>query len=395
MADRDVDVLIAGAGVAGATCAETLREEGFEGSVLLVGREIDPPYHRPPATKDYLRGELPKERALLRPAEGWEELGVELLTRTSVLALDPAAHTAKLQGAGEVGYGKALLATGAMVRRLDMPGTELDGIHYIRALGNADAIRRDLEHSEHMLMLGGSYVGCEVAASLTALGHACTLVLQEAEPLERTLGRTLGARVRRELEDHGVEVLSEVEVEAFTGEDRVARAVLKDGREVPAELVVIGAGAVPDTMLAKRAGLTLGPRGGIACDVTLATSAPDLWAAGDPCEYESALHGRAMRIEHEQVAIDQGRTAARNILGAGAPHDAIPYFWSDLADWLTVQSVGPPEDWDEEREDGETVHFLRDGATVGAATTGPIAALKRAREAIRAGAPPPAGAAGS
>ena len=169
---RPVDVLIVGAGIAGATCALTLREDGFEGSVLLAGRELDPPYHRPPATKEFLRGEQAKEDAFLRPAEAWAELDVELRTRTSVLGLDLETRTAKLQGGEEVAFTQAVLATGSMVRRLPLPGSELDGIHYLRALGNAESIRHDLEHAEHVLLLGGSYIGCEVAASLTQLGHA-------------------------------------------------------------------------------------------------------------------------------------------------------------------------------------------------------------------------------
>jgi 3-phenylpropionate/trans-cinnamate dioxygenase ferredoxin reductase subunit len=389
VAERNVDVLIVGAGVAGATCAETLREEGFEGSVLLVGREFDPPYHRPPATKEYLRGEVAKEDAFLRPAAAWAELGIELLTRTSVLGLDAGARTAKLQGAGEVAFDRALLATGAMVRRLPLPGADLDGIHYIRALGNAESLRRDLEHAERVLLVGGSFIGCEVAASLTGLGHACTLVLQEETTLERTIGGTMGRRVQATLEQHGIEVVTGAEVESFAGEERVQRAVLADGREIPGGLVVMGCGAIPDVMLAKRAGLKIGPRGGIACSARLETSAPGIWAAGDPCEYESAIHGRAMRIEHEQVAIDHGRTVARNMLGAEAAHDVVPYFWSDLADWMTLESVGPPEDWDEERERGETVFFGRGGVTVGAVTTGGTGEVDAARDLVRGAAPLP------
>jgi 3-phenylpropionate/trans-cinnamate dioxygenase ferredoxin reductase subunit len=382
MADR-ADVLIIGAGVAGASCAETVRAEGFAGSVLVVGRELDPPYHRPPASKGYLQGREAREDALFRPAGFWEDHGIELLTRTSVLGLDPAARTAKLQGRDEVAFGSAVLATGAMVRRLPLPGTDLDGIHYLRALGNADTIRGDLEHAGRVLLVGGSYIGCEVAASLTLLGHACTLVMQEDVCLQRTLGEAMGRRAQAVLEDHGIEVVPRAEVERFQGEGRVERAVLADGRELPADLVVIGAGAVPDVMLARRAGLEIGPRGGIACSARLETSEPGVFAAGDPCEYDSVLHGGAVRIEHEEVAMAQGRTAARSVLGADDPHDELPYFWSDLADWLTIESVGPPEAWDAEEERGPTVFHLREGRVVGAATTGGPEELDRARTLVR------------
>jgi 3-phenylpropionate/trans-cinnamate dioxygenase ferredoxin reductase component len=387
MADRRVDVLVIGAGVAGASCATTLRAEGFEGSVLLVGRELDAPYQRPPATKGYLQGRERRDDALFRPPPFWEDHGIELLTRTSVMGLDLGERTAALQGGSEVSFGQAVLATGAMVRRLPLPGTELEGVHYVRTLRNADAIRRDLESAERVLLVGGSYIGCEVAASLTTLGHRCTLVMQEDVCLERTLGPTMGRRAQAVMEEHGIDVLPRAEVERFDGEGRVRSAILTDGRELPADLVVIGAGAVPDVMLARRAGLEIGPRGGIACSPRLETSAAGVFAAGDSCEHESVLHGRAVRIEHHEVAIAQGQTAARSVLGGDEPHDVVPYFWSDLADWITIESVGPPENWDAEDERGATVVHLRDDRVVGAATTGGAHELAAARELLRAAAP--------
>src|SRR3954471_10123964 len=180
MADRSVDHLIIGGGIAGATCALTLREEGATGSILLVGRELDPPYHRPPITKGYLAGaERREDAAIALPGD------VEVLTRTSVMALDPAAKTATLSTKETVSYDTALLATGAMVRRLAIDGAQLDGLHYLRALGNADALRRDAQDAERVVCVGGSYIGCESAATLTALGKRCTVVLLEEQPLER------------------------------------------------------------------------------------------------------------------------------------------------------------------------------------------------------------------
>ncbi len=173
MADREVDVLIVGAGAAGSACAEGLaRDRSFDGSILLVGRETDPPYERPPASKAYLRGEIDREATYLHPLPWWKERGVELLTRTSAMKLDTEAKVAKLSTKEEVGYGAAVLCTGANVRRLRVPGAELDGIHYLRALGNADAIRDDAASAEHVVLIGGSYIACEVAASLTAARQA-------------------------------------------------------------------------------------------------------------------------------------------------------------------------------------------------------------------------------
>ena len=179
--------------------------------------------------------------------------------------------------------------------------------------------------------------------------------------LERTVGRVMGRRAQDALESHGVRVTTGAEVELFEGEARVELAVLAGGEQVDAGAVVIGAGVTPDVMLAQRAGLELGPQGGVACSRRLETSAPGVFAAGDICEYESVVHGRAIRVEHEQVAIDHGKTAARNLMGAGQDHDVVPYFWSDLADWFSLESVGPPLDWDAELEQGETVLFGREG----------------------------------
>lgn len=391
MADRHVDHLLIGGGIASATCAQALREEGGTGSVLLVGRELDPPYHRPPITKGYLRGVESRDDGLI-PLPG----DVEVLTRTSVMALDPAERIATLSTKETVSYGSALLATGAMVRRLPVDGAQLEGIHYLRALGNADALRADAEDAERVVCVGGSYIGCEVAATMTALGKRCTVVFLEEEPLERGFGLQVGGAVRRLLEEHGVELVGGAEVERFEPADgdgeRVGAVVLAGGRSVPADVVVIGVGAQPDVMLARKAGLELGPLGGVRCDARLqALGAEGLFAAGDICEYDSVVHGRAVRIEHEEVATAHGRTVAGNMLGAGADHVEVPYFWTDLADWATMEYVGPAEAWDEEVLDGDpasgafAVWYLRDGRLAAALSAGGHGDLDRARELMVSG----------
>src|SRR4051794_31587165 len=211
MADRETDILLIGGGIASATAAATLRAEGFDGSILLVGRELAPPYHRPPASKGYLQGREGKADALVHPEGWWEENGVELRTRTSVMALDPTARTATLQSKEQIAFGRALVATGAMVRRLAVDGAQLDGIHYLRALGNADTLRRDVEDAERVVCVGGSYIGSEVAASLTELGKRVTIVMQEAQPLERQFGARAAARFRATLEAHGIEIVGDDE----------------------------------------------------------------------------------------------------------------------------------------------------------------------------------------
>jgi 3-phenylpropionate/trans-cinnamate dioxygenase ferredoxin reductase component len=393
MADRRVDHLLIGGGIASATCAQALREAGATGSVLLVGRELDPAYHRPPITKGYLAGAESKDDTLIEvPSD------VDVLTRTSVMALDPAARTATLSTKETVEYGTALLATGALVRRLAIDGAQLEGIHYLRALANADALRRDAEGAEHVLCVGGSYIGCEVAATLTAQGKRCTVVMQEEEPMERGFGLQAGAFVRGLLEQHGVEVLGSVEVERFEpaeeGGERVGRVVLAGGRTLEADVVIGGVGALPDVMLARKSGLELGPLGGVRCDATLKAIGFDgLYAAGDMCEYDSAVHGRVVRIEHEEVAAAHGRTVAGNMLGAGAEHTEVPYFWSDLADWATLEYVGPAHAWDEEVLDGDpssgafAIWYLRDGRVAGMLRAGGHGDMDRAAGLIASGEP--------
>jgi 3-phenylpropionate/trans-cinnamate dioxygenase ferredoxin reductase subunit len=345
---RRVDVLLIGGGIASASAAAELRAQGFDGSIALVTRELEPPYRRPPITKDYLQGRSTREDAHVHSRDWYDEHGVELLTRTSVMALDPGARTVTLQSKEELAYGQALLATGAMVRRLAVDGAQLDGIHYLRALGNADALRRDAEGAERVAIVGGSYIATEVAASLASLGRRCTIVMQEQVVLERSFGAEAGRFFHELLESRGVEIVAGESVAAFEGENgRVAAVVCEGGRRIPADVVVAGVGAAPDVMLARRAGLELGASGGVRCDSRLRTSADGLWAAGDMCEYESVLHGRRLRIEHEDVAAEQGRTAARNMLGADEPHAAVPYFFSDLADWASLEYVGPADAWDE------------------------------------------------
>jgi 3-phenylpropionate/trans-cinnamate dioxygenase ferredoxin reductase subunit len=384
--DRDVDVLIVGAGGAGAACAEALRADGFEGSVLLVGREADPPYERPFASKGYLAGAVERDETYLGSVDG-----VDLLTRTSVMKLDPAARTAMLSSKEEVGYGHALLATGANVRRLRVPGAELEGIHYLRALGNADAIRAEAADAEHVVLVGGSFIACEVAATLTRLGSRCTLVMQEALPLSAGFGDAAGRFFAGALEAHGIDWVGSDALERFEGDGRVRRVVTAAGRELDADLVVMGTGALPDVMLARSAGLELGETGGVACSASLATSAAGVWAAGDICEYDSVVHRRRLRIEHWEVARAQGAAAARAIRGDDRPFDDVPYFWSDLGDWCTLEYVGPAAAWDREVVRGDpgagsfTTFYLAGGRVAAALTVGRSGDLEHASRLLAAG----------
>jgi 3-phenylpropionate/trans-cinnamate dioxygenase ferredoxin reductase subunit len=389
-----VDHLIIGGGIAGVSCARTLRSLGATGSILLASRELDQPYHRPPLTKEYLRGEHTRADVLLEPEDWWQQADVELRTRTNVTALDGATATAVLQGGEEIGFGSALLATGAMVRRLTVDGAHLEGIHYLRALGNADGLRRGLRGAEHVVIVGGSYIACETAASLAASTNLdVTMLMIERQPLQLGFGERAGRWFRRVLAGHRVEVVGGVKVERFEGIERVSGVRCSDGSLYPADVVVCGVGAIPDVMLARKSNLAVGEMGGVLCDRQLRSSAPGIWAAGDMCEYESVVHdGRALRIEHETVAADQGATVARNMLGAGVEHTEVPYFFSDLADWSSLEYVGPALSWDQEVLSGDmesgsfSMWYLEGERVRGVLSVNGAEGLRRGRDMIAAGA---------
>jgi 3-phenylpropionate/trans-cinnamate dioxygenase ferredoxin reductase subunit len=389
VAGREVDFLLIGGGMGSAHCAAELRKRGADGSILLAGREPEPPYERPPLSKEYMRGEASREDAYVNPTGWYEQNGVELLTGLNVMSLDPAARTAKLQGGEEVGFGKALLATGAMVNILRVEGAENEGIHYLRAFGNSDAIRADAEAAEHVVLIGGSYIGTEVAASLTAKGVKCTIVMMEDVALSRVFGEDAGRWFQQTIEDHGVAVHASEELEAFEGDGRVTAVLTKSGRAIECDAVVVGAGVRPDAMLAQRAGLEVDD--GIVCDSKLETSAEGIYAAGDCCSYDSVVHGRRIRVEHWDVAMQQGMHAARNMLGEDRDYDVVPYFFSDLADWASLEYVGPARDWDEEvwrgdRDGGEfSVWYLKDGRVAGALSVGRSEDLAEARRMLADG----------
>jgi 3-phenylpropionate/trans-cinnamate dioxygenase ferredoxin reductase subunit len=394
LAARSVDYLLIGGGLASANCARWLREEGAEGQILLVGREPHRPYNRPPLSKGYLQGKESLDEVLFRPDEWWDEQSVEVLTRTTVTKLDPGERVAALSSGDEVSFDKALLATGANVRILHVEGAELDRIHYLRTIGNSDAIWADAEAADHVVLIGGSYIATECAASLTARGKRCSIVMLEEVTLERFYGKEVGGFFQGVLEEHGVEIHGSDELDRFEGSDGHVRKVLtKSGKELPCECVVIGAGVVPEVHLARAAGLELGEAGGARCSSRLETSVPGIYAAGDICEYDSPIHGRPMRIEHWDVAFNQGKTAALNMLDRDQPHDVVPYFFSDLADWSSMEYVGPGSGDTVIRGSMEDANFTAfyvgdDGKVTAALTVGRSDDLEHARRFITEGVAP-------
>ncbi len=392
MAEREVEFLLIGGGMASANCAAELRKRGADGEILLVGREPETPYERPPLSKEYLRGESERSDAYVNGPEWYTQNGVELRTGTNVVSLDAEGRTAKLQGGEEVGFEKALLATGANVNILRAEGAELDGIHYLRAFGNSDSIREAAEGADRVVLVGGSYIGCEVAASLTAKGTECAIVMMEEKVLSRNFGDEAGAWFQEVMESKGVEVHGGETLAAFLGEGEVSGVRTESGKTVEGDAVVVGAGVKPDVMLAQRAGLEIDTEnGGVRCDETLQSSVEGIYAAGDVCSYQSAVHGRRLRIEHWDVAMQQGMHAAKGLIGEPEPYEVVPYFFSDLADWASLEYVGPAYEWEEEiwrgdRDAGEfTVFYLAGGKVAAALTVGRSEDLGHARELLAKG----------
>jgi 3-phenylpropionate/trans-cinnamate dioxygenase ferredoxin reductase subunit len=383
---RKVDFVLVGGGTASAHCAAELRRQGADGSILLVGREPEPPYERPPLTKEYLRGEAPRSAAYVHDPRWYDDNDVELLTGTNVLALDADARTVTLSTKEEVEFDKALLATGAMLNLLRVDGAALNGIYYIRAFGNSDAVRDAARDAEHVILVGGGYIGTEVSATLAAQGKRCTIVMLEDVVLSNSFGEEVGRWFHDLLVARGVTILGGKELKAFIGDGHVQGIVTTDGTTIEGDMVVVGAGVRPDVTLASRAGLEVG--NGIACDAKLQTVCSGIYAAGDTCSWESELHGGRLRLEHAEVAQSQGRHAARAMLGSAQPYTDVPYFFSDLADWASLEYVGTAHRWNEvvwrgDPDDGNfSAWYLDHGRLAATLAVGQPEDLKHARRLL-------------
>jgi 3-phenylpropionate/trans-cinnamate dioxygenase ferredoxin reductase subunit len=393
MANARADYLLIGGGLAAGNCARWLRQEGAGGTVMVVGREPDPPYNRPELSKGYLRGEETRAEVYFRPDEWWTEQDIDLRLRTSVTGLDLDARRATLSTREEIDFDKALIATGANVRRLTVDGCDLEGIHYLRSFGNSDAIRDAASTAHEVVLIGGSFIGCEVAASLTAMGKHCTIVMPEQYTLENVFGARMGRFFHDSLRDRGVTIHGNDTLERFEGDGHIRKVVTKAGLELDADVAVVGVGVMPETQLGAKAGIAIGERHGLRCTSRLETSVKGVYAAGDMCEYESVIHGGApIRVEHWDVAFNQGKTAALNMLGRDIAHETVPYFYSVLAGIGELEYVGPAPVWDEEVLRGEmgdmsgfTNWYLRDGRVVAALTWGRPDDLDTARRLLSAG----------
>jgi 3-phenylpropionate/trans-cinnamate dioxygenase ferredoxin reductase subunit len=361
--------VIAGAGLAGAKAAEALRAEGFEGRIVLVGDEAEAPYERPPLSKDYLRGESPREQARVHEDGFYADHAIELLTGTTVTDLNAAARDVTLSTGERLGYDRLLLATGSEPRRLSVPGAELEGVHHLRTFADSDAIAAALKPGARAVIAGGGWIGMEVAASARQKGLDVTIVELEDVPLSRALGREAGLIYARLHREHGVQLHTGVAVARVEGDRRIERVVLADGRALDADLLVCGLGAIPRTELARRAGLAV--ENGVLTDASLQTSDPHVFAAGDIANAEHPFYGRRVRVEHWANALNQPEVAARAMLGKPATYDKLPYFFSDQYDaGMEYRGLAIGADAFEIEGDAEAYEFVaywrREGRTIAA-----------------------------
>ena len=332
-------VVIAGAGAAGNCVAETLRREGFQGRILLLAPEKEPPYDRPNLSKDYLAGNAPEEWIPLHPPDFYDEHRIELVPARAT-ALDPAAKSVTLSDGRSLSYGALVLATGADPVRLPIPGADLPHVRLLRSLADSRALIEAAKAAQRAVVIGASFIGLETAASLRARGVEVTVVGPEDRPLGRVLGPQLGDFIRGLHEEHGVVFRLGRKPAEITAED----VRLDDGERLSADLVVIGVGVRPNVALAEAAGLQVD--NGLLVDEHLRTSAPDVWAAGDIARWPDPWSGERIRVEHWVVAERQGQTVARNLLGRGERFDAAPFFWSQHYD-VTIAYVGHATRWDD------------------------------------------------
>jgi 3-phenylpropionate/trans-cinnamate dioxygenase ferredoxin reductase component len=325
MSSSDTFVIV-GAGMAGGKAAETLREEGFDGRVVLVGAESHRPYERPPLSKDYLRGEA-EAPAWLREDEGWYAANeVELRTKAVAQSIDAGEGAVVLSGGERVAYDRLLLTTGAEPRALPVPGADLEGVHLLRTIEDSDTIRATIEAGGHLVVIGGGWIGCEVAASARQKGMDVTLVEPLEVPLLRVLGPELGGFYRDVHAAEGVEMLLGTGVEAIEGSGRAERVRTSDGRTIDCAAVVVGIGVAPRTTLAEG---VLRTDDGILVDERLQSSVEGVFAAGDVANAIHPVFDRRVRVEHWANALEQGPAAARAMLGRDVSDDKVPYFFSD------------------------------------------------------------------
>ena len=381
-------IVVVGAGQAGGWAAKTLRDEGFTGDVVLIGAEPFPPYERPPLSKEVLLGKAPAESSHLWPADAFDAWRVELRTGTTVTAIDPATRTVTLADGETIAYDKLMLATGGRVRKLSIGGGERSGVHYLRDIPDSEAIRADLVEGAKLVVVGGGWIGLEVAAAGRMLG-ADVVVLEALDQLcSRALTPDFAAHLCGIHRARGTDIRLGTSIEAVLGEESASGVRLPDGSVLPASVVVIGIGLIPNVELAADAGLEID--NGVVVDALGRTSDPHIYAAGDVTNHPNDLLGRRIRLESWENAQNQAIAAARAMLGGTTPYAEIPWFWSDQYD-VNIQLIGMPVAWDRTvtrgaRADDRFIEFyLKGGRIEGAAAINSPREMRLARRMMQAG----------
>lgn len=339
------DVLIVGTGHGGAQAAIALRQLGFEGTIGMVGEEVELPYERPPLSKEYFAGEKTFDRIRIRPPQFWDERGIAMMTGTRVISVDPTGHSVQT-GAGEtIGWGQLIWATGGAPRSLPVPGSDLAGVQSVRTRDDADAMRTAADTADRIVVVGGGFIGLEAAAVLSKIGKTVTVLETQDRVLARVAAEPLSRFFEAEHRAHGVEIRTGVSIAAIEGETRVTGVRLGDGEVIPADLVIVGIGIIPAVGPLIAAGATGG--NGVAVDAFCRTSLADIFAIGDCALHHNGYAEDAeIRLESVQNANDMATTAAKAICGTLEAYTAVPWFWSNQYD-LRLQTVGLSIGYDE------------------------------------------------
>jgi 3-phenylpropionate/trans-cinnamate dioxygenase ferredoxin reductase subunit len=336
--------VIVGASLAGATAAITLREEGADGTVTLIGAENEPPYERPPLSKAYLRGEVPIEKALVRPAPFYATHGIETIFGTRVTRIDPSTRIVELEDHRQVPFDALLIATGGRNRRISIPGGGLEGIYALRTIQDADRIRKEIVGGRRVVVVGMGFIGSEVAASLRQKGLDVVAIDPSKTPLFRVLGEAVGQTIANLHRTQGVRTIFEDTVAAFEGTGRVTHVVTKAGQRVDCDFVVAGIGIEPMVDMLEGSGIDID--NGVVVDEYCQTNVTGVFAAGDVANHYHPVFNRRIRVEHWQNAIKQGAAAARNMIGKRVAYDEIHWFWSDQYD-ANLQYAGFHVKWEQ------------------------------------------------
>ena len=350
--------VVIGGGHAAGQAVASLRQGGFEGDIVVIGDEPFLPYQRPPLSKQYLSGEHGLERVYLRPEKFYEERNITLKLGVRAESLDCTAHTITTSEGETISYDKALLCTGSRPRPLNAPGSDLEGIHYLRGIADVDGIRAEMADAKTMIIVGGGYIGLEVAAVARTAGLDVSVLEMESRILNRVTTPTMSQFYTELHEGRGVKILTDTAVSGFEGNGRVSAAVTATDEKLPADIVIIGIGILPNVELAQAAGLDCD--NGIVVDEHCITSSPDVFAAGDCTNHPNPLLNRRLRLESVPNAMEQARVAAANMLGGDKSYAAIPWFWSDQYE-LKLQMVGFSTHADQEvlRGDPSSNQFAR------------------------------------